>query len=107
MRIVYALLCVLGAALPLAAFFPWLAEHGLDVSLLILQAASTPVSAFGWADVAVSAIVFVAFAAAEGRRLRMPHWWISLLGLAVGVSLALPLFLWLRQRHLETHPTVR
>lgn len=102
MRIVYASLCVLGAALPLAAFVPWLVEHGPDVPLLIRQAAATPVSAFGWADVAVSAVVFVAFAAAEGRRLAMPRWWLSLLGLAVGVSLALPLFLWLRQRHLET-----
>ncbi|HJR72453.1 MAG TPA: DUF2834 domain-containing protein [Luteimonas sp.] len=101
MRIVYALLCILGAAWPLAVFLPWLSEHGFDLPLLVRQAAATPVSAFAWTDVLVSAIAFAAFAAVEGRRLAMRRWWLSLLGLAVGVSLALPWFLWLRQRHLD------
>ncbi len=101
MQRIHAVLCIVGALLPLAAFVPWLAGHGLDVPLLLQQAVSTPVSAFAWSDVAVSAVVLAVFAMAEGRRIGMPHAWRPLLGLAVGVSLALPLFLLLRERHLQ------
>jgi hypothetical protein len=100
MQIVYAILCLIGTALPLAQFTPWLAEHGLDFPLLAQQAIATPVSAFAWSDVLVSALAVVALVLAEGRRLGMRRPWIALLGLGVGVSLALPLFLLLRERHL-------
>ena len=102
MQTLYALLCLAGTALPLAPFIPWLASHGLDVPLLMQQAVATPISAFAWSDVLVSALVLAAFVIAEGRRLGMPHAWRALLGLCVGVSLALPLFLLLRERHLAT-----
>ena len=84
MQRIHAVLCIVGALLPLAAFVPWLAGHGLDVPLLLQQAVSTPVSAFAWSDVAVSAVVLAVFAMAEGRRIGMPHAWRPLLGLAVG-----------------------
>jgi hypothetical protein len=60
-QIIYAILCIVGTALPLAQFIPWLADRGLDFPLFIQQAVVT-----------------------------------------VGVSLALPLFLLLRERHLVT-----
>ncbi len=100
MRHLYLVLCVLGTVLPLAQFAPWLGEHGLDVPLLVQQTLATPVSAFAWSDVLVSALATVALVLAESRRLRMRHGWVALLGLCVGVSLALPLCLWLRECHL-------
>ena len=66
MQRIHAVLCIVGALLPLAAFVPWLAGHGLDVPLLLQQAVSTPVSAFAWSDVAVSAVVLAVFAMADG-----------------------------------------
>ncbi len=100
MQFLYILLCIAGAVLPLAQFIPWLAAHGPDVPLLVAQAFATPVSAFAWVDVLVSAAALLAFVLVEGRRIGMRHAWVALLGLAVGVSLALPLFLLLRHRHL-------
>jgi hypothetical protein len=100
MQIVYALLCLLGSVLPLLPFGPWLASHGPNLRLLAQQAVASPVSAFAWADVLVSALTVTALVLAEGHRLRMRRPWIALLGLVVGVSLALPLFLLLRERHL-------
>ena len=91
MQRLYAILCIAGALLPLSQFVPWLVDHGLDVPLLVQQAVSLPVAAFAWSDVAVSAVVLVVFVIAEGRRIGMPHAWRPLLGLAVGVSLALAL----------------
>ncbi len=100
MQSIYALLCIVGTVLPLAQFVPWLADQGLDVPLFIHEATANPISSFAWSDLAVSAVVLVFFVLVEGRRLSMRHAWISLLGLAVGISLALPLFLLLRERHL-------
>lgn len=100
MQVLYAILCILGTALPLTQFFPWLADHGLNLSLLFSEAVATRIAAFGWSDLIVSGVVVVALVLSEGRRLGMRHAWVSLLGLVVGVSLALPLFLLLRERHL-------
>ncbi len=105
MQLIYAILCIVGTVLPLARFIPWLAERGLDFPLFIQEAVANPIAAFAWSDVVVSAIVVVVFVLVEGRRLDMRHAWISLLGLSVGVSLALPLFLLLRERHLAAAGT--
>lgn len=100
MQIFYAILCVIGTVLPLSQFVPWFADHGLNPPHFFSQAIATPIAAFGWADLVVSAVVVVAFILAEGRRIGMRHAWTASLGLLVGVSLALPLFLLLRERHL-------
>lgn len=99
MQTVYILLCIVGTVLPLAQFVPWLSAHGLDVPLLVQQAVATPVSAFAWSDVLVSGVAVAVFVVIEGRRLAMRRLWLPLFGLVVGPSLALPLFLLLRERH--------
>jgi hypothetical protein len=60
------------------------------------------ISAFFAFDVIVSAIVLLLFIQSEGRRLQMRLLWLPMLGtLFVGVSLGLPLFLYLRQSKLD------
>jgi hypothetical protein len=99
-QIIYIILCIVGAAIPLAQFVPWLSAHGLNIPLLVQQATSEPIAAFGWSDVLVSGAVTIAFVIAEGRRLAMRRLWLPLSCLLVGPSLALPLFLFLRERHI-------
>lgn len=101
MKAMYLLLCVVGTLLPFTQFIPWLATYGLDVPLLMQQISADRLSAFAWLDVLVSALVLMVFICVESRRLRMRCGWVSLLGLCVGVSLALPLFLFMRERHLH------
>jgi Protein of unknown function DUF2834 len=99
---VYLGLCVVGMILPYWQFVPWLASHGLDLSLFISELFSTRIGAFFGLDVIISALVLFAFIATEGRRLAIRASWIPVLAtLAVGVSLGLPLFLYLRQLKLE------
>ncbi|HBM63104.1 MAG TPA: hypothetical protein DD418_04345 [Pseudomonas sp.] len=100
MQIIYILLCVAGTALPLSQFVPWLFAHSLDLPLLLHQATSSHLAAFAWSDVLVSGVVVAVFVLAEGRRCSMPQLWLLLSCLMVGPSLALPLFLFLRERHL-------
>lgn len=102
MQPIYLLLCLAGTALPLSQFVPWLAAHGLHLPLplLLQQASASHIAAFAWADVLVSGIAVAVFVVVEGGRLAIPRWWLPLCCLAVGPSLALPLFLLLRERHL-------
>jgi hypothetical protein len=53
-------------------------------------------------DVIVSSIVLWVFVYLDGRRYRVRHLWAPIAAnLAVGVSLGLPLFLYLRESKLE------
>ncbi len=100
MRFVYLLLCIAGTALPLAQFVPWLSANGLNVPLLFQQATSSNIAAFAWADVLISGLATIALICTEGRRLRMRQLWLPLSSIVIGPSLALPLFLLLRENHL-------
>ncbi|HKP12147.1 MAG TPA: DUF2834 domain-containing protein [Blastocatellia bacterium] len=98
-RYVYLILCALGAALPCSQLFPFLAEHGFNLRLLVEQLFANRISAFFGLDVIVSSVVLWVFVITEGRRRRMQHLWVYIAcNLAVGVSLALPLFLFARER---------
>jgi hypothetical protein len=98
----YLVLCVAGIALPYSQFVPFLLEHGLDARLFLEQLFSNRISAFFGLDVIVSALVVLVFVRIDGRRVEVKHRWVAIVGLLlVGVSLALPLFLYLREERLE------
>jgi len=106
LRHVYLLLFVVGTLLPLALFWPWVVANGLNLPLFLSELFSTSIGAFFGADVIISAVVLVIFAAAESRRLKMDNS-ITVVGLVIiatlcaGVSSGFPLFLFFRQRHLD------
>lgn len=100
-KYVYLLACIIGTILPLSQFIPWLFQHGLDFPLLIETISQDPLSSFAWLDVLTTAPPLLLFMTLEIRRLHMPRAWLSLLGLPVGLSLVLPLFLWIRAHRLE------
>jgi hypothetical protein len=102
-RHLYLTLCVAGTLLPLAQVLPFLREHGLDVPLLFRQLFSTPAGGFFGMDVIVSSVVLWVLVFVEGRRAGLKHRWVPVAAnLAVGVSLGLPLFLYLREARLDT-----
>jgi len=96
---IYLFLCVLGAAIPYSQFVPWVVENGLPLGLLVRQLFANRISAFFGLDVLLSSVVLLVFMRIEGRRLQIGFRWLPIVGLcAVGVSLAFPLFLYLRER---------
>ena len=102
MKILYLLAAILGAILPLSQLVPFLTTHGLDLKLFFTFLFSNGVSGFFGMDVIVSSFVLWIFVFSEGRRLGMRRLWVYVVcNLAVGVSLALPLFLLFRQRTLD------
>jgi hypothetical protein len=99
---VYLGLCVLGVVLPYWQFLPWAAQNGLNLSLFVQQLFANRIGAFFGMDVLVSAVALLVFVRFENSRIRIPGRWLPLIAvLTVGVSLALPLFLYLRERALE------
>jgi len=103
LRHVYLALCVVGAFLPYSQFIRWFLEHGLDLSLFLDQLFANRIGGFFGLDVIVSSFVLWVFVFSEGRRIGMRHLWLPVLAsLVVGVSLGLPLFLYMRQLHIDT-----
>ena len=81
-KTVYLLLAVLGALVPYMRYFPWLQEHGLDLSLFLRQLHANQVSEFFAADVIVSAGVVLIFLFFERRRLGS-LWWMPVIALVI------------------------
>jgi hypothetical protein len=98
----YLVLCLAGAILPYWWFVPFLREHGPDLRLFFEQLFATQISGFFAMDVIVSSLVLWVFVFVEGRRLGMKRLWLPIAAnVAVGVSLGLPLFLYMREQQLE------
>ncbi|MBD3181432.1 DUF2834 domain-containing protein [Candidatus Poribacteria bacterium] len=98
MRHIYIILCVIGIILPYYQFVLFLMENGMDFMLFYQQLSANYISVFFGLDVIVSAVVLVAFIIAENLRKKVKYSWLAIVGtFTVGVSLGLPLFLYLRQ----------
>ncbi len=102
LKTIYLVLCVLGVVLPYAQFVPWLMANGVNMHLFFQQLFANRIGAFFGMDVLVSAVALLVFSRNEGRRLHVGGRWLPLIAvLTVGVSLGLPLFLYMRERKLE------
>jgi uncharacterized protein DUF2834 len=101
-KTIYLALCLIGAALPYWQFVSWLLEHHLNGRLFLRELFSTRISAFFAMDVIVSAVVLIVFTWVESPRIGIRHRWLPVLAtLLVGVSLGLPMFLYMREVRLE------
>jgi hypothetical protein len=102
LKTIYLVLCVLGVVLPYWQFLPWVAANGLNMPLFFQQLFANHVGAFFGMDVLVSAVALLVFARGESSRLGASARWLPLVAvLTVGVSLGLPLLLYMRERKLE------
>ena len=107
-KTLYLALCFVGAVLPYSLFVPFLLEHGLDLRLIVEQLFSNRISGSFALDVIVSSIVFWVFVFVEGTRARVANLWAPIAAnVVVGLSLGLPLFLYLRERRLESAAATR
>ena len=94
----YAVLCVLGAVVPLYFLGSFVAAEGVDVAAFWDQMTATDLARFAWADVAISAVAVIVFAVRERSEV-VSMWWLPVVAtLTVGVSLGLPLLLLLREQ---------
>jgi hypothetical protein len=101
-KTLYLALCIAGLLLPYSQFVPWVLQHGLNLRLFARELFANRIGAFFGMDVVVSAVALLVFTRIESTRLGIRHRWLALVAvLTVGVSLGLPLFLYLRESAME------
>jgi|ERR1017187_3570350 hypothetical protein len=101
-KTVYLVLCCVGALLPYWEFVPWVVQHGMNLPLFVRELFVNRISAFFGMDVLVSAVVLIVFMRVEGARLNIRQRWLPVVAvLLVGVSLGLPMFLYMRELRME------
>ncbi len=97
-RTIYLLLAIVGAVAPWFFFAQFFAAEGLAgrfVPSLFVNGAAGGLTT----DLLISSLVFWIFLFPEARRTGVGRPWIyMLINLGVGLSCALPLFLWARER---------
>jgi hypothetical protein len=106
LRHAFLFLSIAGVILPYWYFVPWFLDNGLNVRLFFEEIFSTRIGGSFGMDVIVSTVVLLLFAVTETFRLKMRRAGLIIaavfLGTFVaGVSCGFPLFLYLRQKHLD------
>lgn len=99
-KYIYLLLAIPGFIIPYYFLISFLMTHGFDAGLFFKQLFGTPISAFFAVDLIVSSVVFIVYLKQEAARHSVKRQWIYLVALfTVGLSFALPLFLFVREAH--------
>src|SRR5713226_8983347 len=94
----YLALAVFGFVLPYCFLIAFLGAHGFEGRLFLQQLFGTQISTFFAVDLLLSSVVFVIYLRHEARRYSIKHRWLYLIALCtVGLSFALPLFLYVRE----------
>jgi hypothetical protein len=97
-KIVYGVLCVIGIVLPYYFILPFFQDNGLDLVLFVRQMFATSFARSFSMDLLVASLTLWTFIYFETHKRRIKFWWVSVIAnFAVGLSLALPLFLLLRE----------
>ena len=103
-KTIYAVLSVAGLVLPYWQFVPWVLEHGLNLPLMVRELFANRIGGFFGLDVIVASVALISWIQRESAMQRIRLSWLPTLAvLTVGVSLGLPLFLYLRESALEAH----
>ncbi len=103
MKNLFLALAIIGTIVPMAAFAPWVSQHGMDIPLLVKEMMSTHISRFITLDLFCSAMV-VFLMSYRGMRKGITLAWLPVIAtVVVGVSFGLPLYLFLEAHHMEQH----
>lgn len=106
MRRFYLIAAVIGAIAPYATYFGYLAWVPGSSGALSL-AWGNPIAAATLMDFSISCLVFWPFMFTESKRLGIRYAWVFVpINLIIGLSCALPAFLYVRERRLAAHGTL-
>ncbi len=101
----YLILAVIGLIAPYYFFISFLMAHGLDLRALVAGLFANDASSFFVVDLMVSSVVFLFYLRREAVEHSISNWWLYVVALlAVGLSFALPLFLYARESRLQARP---
>jgi hypothetical protein len=100
---IFLILAIIGFIVPYYFFLRLPAENGFNLPSLVQPFFANSFMKGAAMDLTISVIVFWTYAFMEARKLQMKNAWVyALATLLVGLSFALPLFLYFRERKIET-----
>ena len=100
MKNFYLIAAAIGAVAPFAMYFGYLAYVPGSSGALSL-AWENPIAAATLTDFTISCLVFWPFVFVESKKLGIRYWWLFVVtNIFIGLSFALPAFLYLRERRL-------
>ena len=106
---IYLSLSILGAVLPWKANLEFIAESaapGFDLARFIADSSVTAAARSLSSDLLIGATAITIWICSEGQRQKIPRWWIVLpISFGISFACAAPLFLYLRERHLQAQET--
>jgi hypothetical protein len=98
LKTVYGIAAIIGAILPYATYFGYL-QAVSSASGAMSLAWGSPIAAATLTDFSIACLVFWVFLFAESKRLNLKHtWFFVLTNLVIGLSFALPAFLYFREK---------
>ena len=94
----YLISAIVGAIAPWSFFAWFFAAEGIDTPLFIESLFGNGAAAGFAVDVLISAVVFLVWSYNDSKKLNLRRWWILLPAtFLVGLSLALPLYFYMRE----------
>lgn len=101
----YLAAAIAGTLIPWLFFGSFFASHGPNIPLFLQSLFANGAAGGFSADVLLSILVFWVWSWRDAERNRITGWWLVLpAGFSVGLSLALPLYLYLRERDQVSDP---
>ena len=102
MKSVYLAAAIAGTLIPWAFFAGFLAEYGVDLPLFLTQLVATKPAAGFTADLLITCAIFWIWSYRDSKTHGIAGWWMTIPAIwLVGLSLGLPLYLWLREQAFE------
>lgn len=99
MKNVYLALAIAGAVVPYIFFVQFLQSGDTSLGAFTAQLFATPPAGGFTADLLITSLAFWIWSYQEARARNMARWWVYVVvNLAIGLSCAFPLFLYMRNR---------
>jgi CDP-diglyceride synthetase len=101
-KYVYLSLAIIGTVLTVSQLIPFIQLNGVNIILMFQELFRNEATSFFGYDLLISAFAALIFMIVDGNRIKMPRLWIPIASVfVIGIALGLPLYLYLREVHLE------
>lgn len=98
MKRFYLVAAIIGTLIPWFFFGQFISAEGVNLSLFLASLPANSVTSGATADLLISILIFWVWAYTDSRQRGIQYWWLTVVaGFTVGLSLALPLYLYMRE----------
>ncbi|MCB9451360.1 MAG: DUF2834 domain-containing protein [Anaerolineaceae bacterium] len=98
MKRFYLVAATVGTIIPWLFFGQFINAEGVNLSLFLASLPVNSVTRGATADLLISILIFWVWAYTDARKRGIRYWWLTIVaGFTVGLSLALPLYLYMRE----------